>query len=25
VLGDDPGDLSTLEDPGAIDAVRASV
>ena len=24
VLGDDPGDLSTLEDPGAIDAVRAS-
>jgi acetyl-CoA synthetase len=25
VLGDDPGDLSTLEDPGALDAVRASV
>ena len=25
VLGDDPGDLSTLEDPGAIDAVRESV
>ena len=24
VLGEDPGDLSTLEDPGAIDAVRAS-
>ena len=24
VLGDDPGDLSTLEDPGAIDAVRES-
>jgi acetyl-CoA synthetase len=25
VVGDDPGDLSTLEDPGAIDAVRGSV
>ena len=24
VLGEDPGDLSTLEDPGAIEAVRAS-
>jgi acetyl-CoA synthetase len=24
VVGEDPGDLSTLEDPGAIDAVRAS-
>ncbi|MDX6563386.1 MAG: acetyl-CoA synthetase, partial [Gaiellales bacterium] len=24
VLGEDPGDLSTLEDPAAIDAVRAS-
>jgi acetyl-CoA synthetase len=23
VLGDDPGDLSTLEDPSALDAVRA--
>ena len=25
VLGEDPGDLSTLEDPAAIEAVRASV
>jgi acetyl-CoA synthetase len=25
VLGEDPGDLSTLEDPGAIEAVRESV
>jgi acetyl-CoA synthetase len=25
VVGDDPGDLSTLEDPGSIEAVRASV
>ena len=25
VLGDDPGDLSTLEDPAAVDAVRAAV
>jgi acetyl-CoA synthetase len=25
VVGDDPGDLSTLEDPGAIEAIRASV
>ena len=24
IVGEDPGDLSTLEDPGAIDAVRAS-
>jgi acyl-CoA synthetase (AMP-forming)/AMP-acid ligase II len=24
VLGEDPGDLSTLEDPGAIEAVRES-
>ncbi len=25
VLGDDPGDISTLEDPAAIEAIRASV
>jgi acetyl-CoA synthetase len=25
VMGDDPGDLSTLEDPAAIDAVRRAV
>jgi hypothetical protein len=25
VLGDDPGDLSTLEDPGAIEAVRGAL